>query len=469
MRRSFTGGANVPWSRDEISGCECREKSYRHVHCPCFACNGRATDRKTELRHWKETCELAATSPASVLDSHSDSDSNISEDTFVDDVAGCDQSGEDELGIGSDHELLQDIQQRDGIDDNNDTNSNQNPVKMLVLKAVLDALRIKHKSGVSVSTFEDVLEYGKTLLFTSLGDDVDRDILTTLWPKSWNDVQLLLKEEGYEDARQFFVCFCREEKEVTRDGKTTKKFVYNRKYSVMENKDDRCPHCGNKGYIKYMYLGLENKLKNWFRNRSMCTNMLEHWLEKEHWLGNVESWHLKKEIWDGNRWSELQWLWNPESVWALPTRCVHCNIPISADHLINSPDCDRPGAFKSVECPVCFENFEHCIKMAKGSPLNLALIGHFDGWQPFGTSFRGSGSFEVTVANMRKTQRNHVDEVYVVGFVPCFEVPNLPESLDPFLEPLMSDLGNEFIEGFHVNYPKGISISGYEPSREETV
>ena len=134
-----------------------------------------------------------------MLNSHSDSDSNILEDMSVDDVAGC---AEDELGIGPHPELLQDIQQRDGIDDNDDTNSNQNPMKKLVLKAVLDALRIKHKSGVSVSTFEDVLEYGKTLLFVSLGDDVDRDILITLWPKSWNDVQLLLKEEGSEDARQ---------------------------------------------------------------------------------------------------------------------------------------------------------------------------------------------------------------------------------------------------------------------------
>ena len=93
-------------------------------------------------------------------------------------------------------------------------------------------------------------------------------------------MQLLLKEEGYEDARQYYICFCRGEKEVTRDGKTTKKFVYDGKYSVMENKDDRCPHCGNKGYIKYMYLGVENKMKNSFRNRTMCTNMLEHWLEK---------------------------------------------------------------------------------------------------------------------------------------------------------------------------------------------
>ena len=50
--------------------------------------------------------------------------------------------------------------------------------------------------------FEDVLEYGKTLLFTSLGDDVDGDILTTSLLKSWNDVQLLLNEEGYKDAKQ---------------------------------------------------------------------------------------------------------------------------------------------------------------------------------------------------------------------------------------------------------------------------
>ena len=135
-------------------------------------------------------------------------------------------------------------------------------MKKLVVKAVLDVLRIKHKSGGSVNTFEDVLEYGKILLFTSLGDDVDGDILSTLWPR--NEVQLLLKEEGYEDAKQYFICFCREERKFTRDGKTTKKFVYDWKYSVMKNKHDRCSHCGNEGYIKYMYLGLENEVKNWF-------------------------------------------------------------------------------------------------------------------------------------------------------------------------------------------------------------
>ena len=216
MSSHFTKGANIPWSRDEISGCDCNEKMYRHVHCPCFACNGRATDRKTELRHWKETCQLAVTNSAGVVNSDSDNDSHISGDISFEDVGESDQPVEDEFGTSCNPEPRRDLQQSDRIDED-EANSIQNPMKKLVVKAVLEALRIKHKSGVSVSTFEDVLEYGKTLLFTSLGDDVDGDILSTLWPKSWNGVQLLLKEEGYEDAKQYFICFCREEKEFTRD------------------------------------------------------------------------------------------------------------------------------------------------------------------------------------------------------------------------------------------------------------
>lgn len=61
-------------------------------------------------------------------------------------------------------------------------------MKKLVVKAVFEVLRIKYKSGVLVSIFEDVLEYGKILLFIFLGDDVDGDILSILWSKSWNGV-----------------------------------------------------------------------------------------------------------------------------------------------------------------------------------------------------------------------------------------------------------------------------------------
>ena len=40
------------WRRGDIYSCGCSEKRYRHVHCPCSECKGRATDRSTELRHW---------------------------------------------------------------------------------------------------------------------------------------------------------------------------------------------------------------------------------------------------------------------------------------------------------------------------------------------------------------------------------------------------------------------------------
>ena len=156
----------------------------------------------------------------------------------------------------------------------------------------------------------------------------------------------------------------------------------------------------------------------------MCTKMLAHWYEREHWLENMEGWHLKKEIWDGNRWSELQWFWNPQSVWALPTRCLPCDIPISADHLINSPDYDGEGVFKIVECPVCFENFKHCIKMAKGSPLNLALIARCRSYH--GTTVLGFCSLKISFVldNMVETiafvQVNiNTDTVPTTTCLPC--------------------------------------------------
>lgn len=62
-----------------------------------------------------------------------------------------------------------------------------------------------------------------------------------------------------------------------------------------------------------------------------------------------------------------------------------------------------------------------------------------------------------------------MDEVYVVRFGPLSQVPNLPYGLDPFMQPLMNDLCEGFIEGYNVQYPKGITIPGFEQSNKETV
>ena len=47
------------WSREKIATCSFSERKYRHVHCPCLECRGSATDRNTELRHWRESQLLA--------------------------------------------------------------------------------------------------------------------------------------------------------------------------------------------------------------------------------------------------------------------------------------------------------------------------------------------------------------------------------------------------------------------------
>ena len=59
-----------------------------------------------------------------------------------------------------------------------------------------------------------------------------------------------------------------------------------------------------------------------------------------------------------------------------------------------------------------------------------------------------AGAIEVSVANMYKHERSATEEVYVVGFVPSHMLPKKrPNSLDPFLEPLVSEIENIFIEG----------------------
>jgi hypothetical protein len=343
-----------------------------------------------------------------------------------------------------------------------------NPLRRLVVKAVLDAMTIMEDSGSSIKTFEDILTYGKKMLFTSLDDDIDVDVLASLWPKNWSNVQALLKEEGFSNPKEYYICICREEKEIKRNGKIRKKYHYTRKWSIMERKDEVCPNCGSCGYIKYYYLGLHEKMKNWFRDKEMCRKMLSHWEEKEHWLHRDTSWPLKKEFWDGKRWLDLQWFWDPDKTWPLPTRCVNCQAVISSETITNSPK-NINGMFL-LQCPECLNTFLHQVVTARGSPLNLAFIGHWDAWQPFNTSGRSCGSFEISIANMQKKDRAHVNEVYVVGFVPCTSVPNgVPEAYDPFLQPLMDDLCEGFIKGFEVSYPLDVAISNFQPNVKETV
>ena len=46
------------WSRNEICACHCEDLAYKHVHCPCDQCSGKAVPTSTEYRHWQHNMYL---------------------------------------------------------------------------------------------------------------------------------------------------------------------------------------------------------------------------------------------------------------------------------------------------------------------------------------------------------------------------------------------------------------------------
>ena len=69
--------------------------------------------------------------------------------------------------------------------------------------------------------------------------------------------------------------------------------------------------------------------------------------------------------------------------------------------------------------------FNHSLKYTVGDPRNIVYIAHWDGFSPFGTSGgHSTGVVDVKLGNMCKNKRNHADQVYVVGFVPCYKTPD---------------------------------------------
>ena len=115
----------------------------------------------------------------------------------------------------------------------------------------------------------------------------------------------------------------------------------------------------------------------------MCKKMMGHWKEKEHWIRGMGPFFINKEIWDGSHFNELKWFWDPACKWMLPVRCNFCAAVISVDEIRSSPHNEEDGSC-SVQCEECGTRVQHQPQYVRGEPCNIALIGHWDGWQPFG-------------------------------------------------------------------------------------
>ena len=321
-------------------------------------------------------------------------------------------------------------------------------VESHVVVAVIRAITLCDNMSGSQKDFLSILEYGRDLYYKG-----DNNLLSK-WPTSMAACIQILKKAGYKEPHTYYVCLDASHPCL---------------WSTLENVHQLCKYCSKPGTIQFHYLPLSDKVKRWCSSASFCFKMTAHWEEKDHWIAGSGN-SNKCEIWDGERFAELSWFWDPAKKWLLPARCSSCKLIVSADVIAESQTSMQQVI---VTCPHCHTSFEHLPQYAYGDPRNLALIGHWDGWQPFSTSIKHScgmysiillkiiylisiGSIEISIATMKKADRLKTEEVYVCGFIPNYQLPNkAPWYLDPFLHPLISDIEDAFINGilhtWHIN------------------
>ena len=65
---------------------------------------------------------------------------------------------------------------------------------------------------------------------------------------------------------------------------------------------------------------------------------------------------------------------------------------VSAEYISSliTDDAHTESENVTIHCPHCHYEFSYLPQCAYGDPRNIALIGHWDGWQPYSTSIKHS-------------------------------------------------------------------------------
>ena len=73
-------------------------------------------------------------------------------------------------------------------------------LKKEIVSCIIRGLILAEEMKTSIKNMESLLEYAKGLYCK--GDST----LEKYWPSNWRETERLLKEEGYEDPKQYFIC-----------------------------------------------------------------------------------------------------------------------------------------------------------------------------------------------------------------------------------------------------------------------
>ena len=94
----------------------------------------------------------------------------------------------------------------------------------------------------------------------------------------------------------------------------------------------------------------------------------------------------------------------------------------------------------------------------RGDPRNQAVIIHEDGWAPHNTSAQHSvAAITITHACMTKVEWANSKHAKVYSFIPVSQLPrDSPHKYDAFLQPLIEELTNLYIDGCEVFFKSAV-------------
>ena len=221
-------------------------------------------------------------------------------------------------------------------------------------------------------------------------------------------------------------------------------------HSVLLNKAaDKCSVCNKarESCIDYYVLGLN--FHDWFITEERCTRLMSHWNEHNEWLNKPdEDIHWWTELWHGERFRELSYFWDPDVSTLLPEVCPSCSSIIPASTISSGKALEQTSQVCVVR-PTCISECHVVPRYMDGDPRNQAIVFHIDGWNPHSTSAKHSiAAITISSACMSKLDRSANKKARVFSFIPVHQLPR--DKYDAFLEPLLKELEDLYINGMEV-------------------
>ena len=148
----------------------------------------------------------------------------------------------------------------------------------------------------------------------------------------------------------------------------------------------------------------------------------------------------------------------------MPIRCPICSNLISVDEIMQATDMEQLQINQQVHitCTECTFDFIHVVSATKGSPLNQAFIFREDGFNAFSKKSRGIAAIHISNACSRKELRLHGNSLRVYSFIPSHLLKEgIPHKMDAFLEPLVEEMTELYLNGIQVHIPETTELSNW--------